>query len=96
MATTSFGVNHPLAQKLWSSRLFHEVMKESWVGKFMGEDSNSLIQVLGDTQKSAGDRITVGLRMLLTGTGVQGDDTQEGNEEALTLYSDYSTSPTIQ
>jgi hypothetical protein len=26
--------------------------------------------------------------MLLTGAGVQGDNTQEGNEEALTVYND--------
>ena len=54
----------------------------------MGEDSNSLVQIQGETQKAAGDRITIGLRMLLTGAGIQGDDTLEGNEEALTLYSD--------
>lgn len=88
MATTEIGVNHPLAQKMWSKRLFYEVIKEQWLSKFMGEGSNSLIQLQGETQKAAGDRITLGLRMLLTGAGIQGDDTQEGNEEALTLYSD--------
>lgn len=88
MAATEVGVNHPLAQKLWSKRLFHEVIKEQWASKFMGEDSNSVIQIQSDTKKAAGDRITVGLRVLLTGDGIQGDDTLEGNEEALTLYSD--------
>lgn len=88
MATTEIGVNHPLAQKLWSKRLFHEVIKEQWLSKFLGEDSNSLCQIQGDTQKAAGDQITFGLRMLLSGAGIQGDNTQEGNEEALTLYSD--------
>ena len=29
MATTEYGVNHPLAVKLWSKKLFHEVMKET-------------------------------------------------------------------
>jgi N4-gp56 family major capsid protein len=38
--------------------------------------------------KSAGDRVTVGLRVQLTGAGVQGDNTLEGNEEALTTYND--------
>lgn len=88
MATTEIGVGHPLAQKLWSKRLFHEVIKEQWLSKFLGEDSNSLCQIQPETQKSAGDRITIGLRMLLSGAGIQGDDTVEGNEEALTLYSD--------
>lgn len=88
MATTEIGVNHALAQKLWSKKLFHEVIKEQWLSKFMGEDSNSLVQIQGETQKAAGDRITIGLRMLLSGAGIQGDNTLEGNEEALTLYSD--------
>jgi N4-gp56 family major capsid protein len=88
MATTEVGVNHPLAQKAWSRKLFHEVIKETWVSKFLGEDDNNLIQLKTETQKDAGDRVTIGLRMLLTGAGIQGDDTLEGNEEALTLYSD--------
>lgn len=88
MAATEFGVNHPLAVKLWSRRLFHEVIKETWVGKFMGEDSNSLIQVQSEPSKGPGDQVTIGLRMLLSGAGIQGDDTLEGNEEALTTYTD--------
>lgn len=56
--------------------------------KFMGEDSNSLCQIASDTSKGPGDRVRVILRMLLTGDGVQGDGTLEGNEEALTTYTD--------
>ena len=41
-----------------------------------------------ETQKSAGDRVTIGLRMQLTGAGTTGDATLEGNEEALVTYSD--------
>ena len=58
------------------------------MGKFIGEDSNSLIQLKSETNKGPGDQVTVGLRMLLSGAGIQGDDTLEGNEEALTTYSD--------
>lgn len=88
MATTAYGVNNPLAQKLWSKILFVEALKATWFSKFMGEDSSSLAQIKTDTQKSRGDRITVGLRMQLTGAGIQGDNTLEGNEEALTTYND--------
>lgn len=88
MATTQYGVNHPLAVKLWSKKLFYESLKQCWMNKFFGNDSNSLIQIKEDTQKSAGDRITQGLRMQLTGNGVEGDNTLEGNEEALATYSD--------
>lgn len=88
MSTTQYGVGHPLAVKLWSRKLFQEALKTCWMSKFIGNDSNSLIQIKGETQKSAGDRVRVGLRMQLSGQGVQGDSTLEGNEEALTTYYD--------
>jgi|SRR4051812_6783431 len=88
MATSQYGVNHPLAVKLWSRKLFQEALKQCWMSKFIGNDSSSLIQKLEDTSKGPGDRITQGLRMQLTGTGVSGDGTLEGNEEALSTYSD--------
>ncbi len=31
MATTAYGVNHPLAVKLWSKRLMREALKETYV-----------------------------------------------------------------
>lgn len=88
MATTAYGVNHPLAVKLWSRKLFHEALKQCWMSKFIDSGSDAMIQKLEDTQKGPGDRITVGLRMQLTGNGVEGDGTLEGNEEALSTYSD--------
>lgn len=88
MATTAYGVNNPLAVKLWRKKLFLEALKQTWLAKFMGKGDQFAIQILEDTQKSAGDRITTGLRMQLTGNGVLGDGTLEGNEEALTTYSD--------
>lgn len=88
MAVTAYGTNHPLAVKLWARKLFEEALKATWFSKFLGTNSNSLIQIKGETQKSAGDQITIGLRLQLTGTGVQGDNTLEGQEEALTTYSD--------
>jgi N4-gp56 family major capsid protein len=86
MAFTNYGVNHPLAVKIWAKELFHETLQNVWFSKFMGNDSNALIQVKGETSRGAGDRIRVGLRMLLNGQGVQGDDTLEGNEEALVTF----------
>jgi N4-gp56 family major capsid protein len=49
MATTSFGVNDPLAVKLWSKKLAVESLKQTWVYKFMGRDDNSIIQIFDDT-----------------------------------------------
>ena len=54
----------------------------------MGSDSNSLCQILDDTSKGPGDRIRTILRMQLSGAGVQGDGTLEGNEEALATHTD--------
>jgi N4-gp56 family major capsid protein len=91
MANTTFGVSHPLARKIWSEKLFREALKETYIGKFMGEDSNSLIQTLTEPSKGAGDTVYTGLRMQLSGYGIAGDDTLEGQEEALTFYRDTLT-----
>ena len=88
MAATSYGVNSSEAVKLWSRKLMQEALKETYASRFMGSTSNDLCQVIDDTTKSAGDRITNILRMQLTGQGVSGDGTLEGSEEALTTYTD--------
>ena len=88
MATTDYGVNHPLAVKLWSKKLIREALKETYISRFMGTSKDSLVYVKDELNKSAGDRIRVGLRMQLTGQGIVGDGTLEGNEEALTTYTD--------
>lgn len=88
MADTSYGVNHAMAVKLWSRMLHVEVLKQSWASQFMGTSMNSLIQVKDETRKGKGDKVTYGLRMQMTAAGISGDATLEGNEEALTIYSD--------
>lgn len=88
MAVSSWGVNDALAVKTWSRKLFHEALKQTTMSKYMGEGSNSMIQVMNEVKKGPGDKITYGLRMQLSGAGIQGDSTLEGNEEALSTYSD--------
>lgn len=88
MATTAYPVNHPLAVKIWSTRLMREALKETYVSRFMGTSKDDLVYVKKELNKSAGDRIRIGLRMQLTGAGVLGDGTLEGNEEALVTHSD--------
>ncbi len=88
MAATNYGVNDPLAVKLWSKKLSVEVLKETWAMQFAGTNSNSMIQIKDETQKSAGDKLTYGLRMQLVAAGILGDGTLEGNEESLVTYSD--------
>ena len=88
MAVTNYGVNANEAVKLWSRRLAREALKATYIQKFIGESDDSVIQLRNDTKKSPGDRVRVTLRMQLTGDGIQGDGTLEGNEEALTTYTD--------
>jgi N4-gp56 family major capsid protein len=88
MAATTYGTNAPNVVKLFSRKLFREALKQTTFAPYMGESSDSMIQVLNDTRKGPGDQITYQLRMQLSGAGVSGDGTLEGNEEALTVYTD--------
>ena len=88
MASTNYGVNSPEAVKLWSRKLARESLKATYVGKFTGKSSNSVLQVVEDTSKGDGDRVRATLRMLLSGAGTLGDGTLEGNEEALATHTD--------
>src|ERR1043165_2301563 len=88
MATTSYGVNASEAVKLWSRKLFREAITQTWLYKFMGDGSDSAIQMVDDMAKGPGDRVTNILRMQLSGDGVGGDSTLEGFEESLQTYTD--------
>ncbi len=89
MAATDYPVNHPLAVKRWSEGLLKEALKKTQALQFMGSGTNSLIQIKTELNKAAGDRIRFGLRAQLQGGGIEGDNTAEGNEEALeTFYQD--------
>ena len=91
MAQTEFGTNHPLAVKVWSKKLHEQAIAKTWVGKFIGSDDSSLIYQKSELTKGAGDVITYGLRMKLSGDGVQGDATLEGQEENLVTFADTIT-----
>lgn len=87
MAKTAFTTSDALTKKLWDEQLFRDSVKNSYFSPFMGENANSIITVKNALTKSKGDRITIGLRMRLSGTGVVSGQTLEGNEEKLTSYS---------
>lgn len=89
MATTEYGLNHPLAVKHWSKELMKEALKKTYALQFIGSGKDALCSIKTETQRNAGDRVRVGIRSQLSGAGIQGDDTLEGNEEALeTFYQD--------
>lgn len=91
MAATEFGLNHPLAVQRWSTSLAVEAVKQSYFGPLIGEGKDNLIVLKNELNKGAGEKITVGLRMKLSQTGVEGDNIIEGDaqgEEALTFFND--------
>jgi len=88
MAVTQIGVNHPLAVKTWSRQLATEVSKATAIAPLVGTSSGSIIQQKDESVKSAGDKVTFGLRSQLVGSGVSEGQLLEGNEEALATHSD--------
>jgi N4-gp56 family major capsid protein len=89
MAATEYPLNHPLAVKHWQKDLMKEALKKTYALQFMGKGKDVLCTIKSETQKAAGDRVRVGIRSQLSGAGIKGDDTLEGNEEALeTFYQD--------
>jgi len=87
MALTTYGVNDTLTAKVWARDLNREVTKGLEIAPLIGTGPNSIIQQKTEL-KSGGDRITVGLRMQLRGSGQTEGVVLQGNEEALTTYSD--------
>jgi len=89
MGYTNFPVGDPLAIQLWSKSLGVEDSKYIYFAKFMGGE-DAIIRKVEDLVKKKGEKITIGLRMKLTGPGVTGDNKIEGTsaEEALTFFYD--------
>lgn len=86
MAKTAFETNNALTKKAFDEKLFRDGVKESFFSKFMSEKGDNIVQVKTQLEKGQGDKITMPIRMRLTGAGKVGGETLEGNEEALTTY----------
>lgn len=81
MANTTAATGLTVQQ--WDDKFFREYFQENRFKSDMGTSSNSIIQVKEDLTKKKGDAITYALVNRLTGAGVTGASTLEGNEEAL-------------
>lgn len=84
MADTTVSSDNRVQQ--WADDEFYEYVRMNPFKPLMGKGENSPIQVKEELTKDAGDRITISLVTRLTGSGVTGDNTLEGNEEALGNY----------
>ena len=67
----------------WDSKFFKEYLEANRFKKEMGTSSNNIIQLKEDLTKKKGDSVTFALVNRLSGAGVTGSNTLEGNEEAM-------------
>lgn len=87
MAVTNFSLLTSEQKTVWSMDLWKQARNMSFVNKFLGKGPNSLIQHITELKKSEkGARAVITLLADLTGDGVAGDRTLEGNEEAMQTF----------
>jgi N4-gp56 family major capsid protein len=67
----------------WRAKFFAEYVRESLFNAYFGTDENAIIQLVEELSSKPGKTITIPLITRLTEAGVTGDNTLEGNEEAL-------------
>lgn len=70
-----------LTVQQWDDKFFTEYLAQNRFKAVMGTSPNSIIQVKDDLTKKSGDSITFALVNSLSGAGVTGSNTLEGNEE---------------
>jgi len=87
---------HGVSAEQWSREVMQEYLGNNPFYNFMGEGSNSVIQVREELTKAPGDAITVQLRARLAGAGVTGDTALKGNEENLVFYDQRISVDTIR
>ena len=92
MADTEFATGAAETVKRWASKLWVEMPREIYWGKFMKEnDMNAVIEVKRDLEGNPGDQLTFTLLRKLSGAGVSGDEVLEGQEEQMNHFSDTVT-----
>lgn len=88
MAFTEILTSNGLTQEQWDDDIFREYIGMLWWQFVMGPSKNSIIQVKEDLTKSAGDKITMGLRGKMQGGKVTGNNKAIGNEGKVDFFND--------
>jgi len=91
MAKTRFLTNDALTRKRWAKDLFASVVPAVEYNDLVGTSPDSIVQLRTELGKGEGDQIKFGIRLPLTGEGIVGDKTVEGNEEKLRFKDFYMT-----
>jgi len=87
MANTNFGLLTNEQKTIWSMDLWKNARNQSFINKFLGSGTNSMIQHITDLKTSEkGARAVITLLADLKGDGVAGDRTLEGNEEGMQTF----------
>jgi N4-gp56 family major capsid protein len=87
VALTNFGALTAEQKTVWSMELWKQARNKSFINKFLGKDTDSMITHVTELKKSEkGARAVITLLADLVGDGVAGDRTLEGNEEALQTF----------
>lgn len=85
---TQFATNDALTRKKWAKDLFKVILPGIEYNYLVGKGSESVVQLRTELGKGEGDKITFGIRLPLTGDGIVGRKTVEGNEEQL-IFKDF-------
>lgn len=89
---TAFATGDNLTKKIWGAKVIVEAKKDIYFDTVTGEDANNVIQTKMELSKEKGDRMTIPLRVRLTGEGTDTENADlEGNEEEMTFH-DFSVS----
>lgn len=87
MANTNFASLTSEQLTIWSRDFWRVARNMSFINQFAGSGPNAMVQKISElTQSEKGARAVITLLADMTGDGVVGDNTLEGNEEALRAY----------
>ena len=87
MANTNFAALTSEQLTIWSRDFWRVARNMSFVNQFAGAGSNAMVQVISElTQSEKGARAVLTLLADMTGDGIVGDNTLEGNEESLRAF----------
>ena len=87
MALTNFGTLTGDQLQAWSRDFWRVARNQSFINQFAGTGSNAMVQRITElTKNQKGTKANITLLADMTGDGITGDYTLEGNEEALRAY----------
>jgi N4-gp56 family major capsid protein len=87
MALTNFGTLTGDQLQAWSRDFWKVARNQSFINQFAGSGSNAMVQRVTElTKNQKGTKANITLLADMTGDGITGDNTLEGNEEALRAY----------